>query len=317
MTGSPYDILSPMNSDALAPGHTLFPKEASRQRRFLRLLEPRLAAQPWLSALWLGASPARGEADRWSSVEIHCLVATRGDLPHAHTRLTALLDELFPLGWTNFGVESTIDTVAIDGFTHSLLPAAADDGAVYFRLMWTGPDEMGLHRLRHGPLRLVWQRDTDPSGLSELAWRGPKYEPGNPDVVQIGLIGFWRLLTHLPALVNRQEHLAASVLLGQLRSLLVDLVAALNGVTRPPSPTRINGFLGPAQQEAFEKSLHQPAVSGESWIGQAVALIVLYRWYAPQLAEIYAVDYPARLEESVLALLSAEVPGWPALITTR
>lgn len=306
-----------MNSDTLAPGHTLFPKEASRQRRFLRLLEPRLAAQPWLSALWLGASPARGQADRWSSVEIHCLVATRTELPHTHTRLTGLLDELFPLGWTNFGVESTIDTVSIDGFTHSRLPAAADDGAVYFRLLWTGPEELGLHRLRHGPLRLVWQRDAHPSGLSALAVPGPKYEPGHPGAVQAGLMGFWQLLTRLPALISRQEHLAASALLCQLRITLIDLVAALNGVTRPPSPTRFNGFLGPAQQEAFEKSLHQPQISAESWIGQAVALIVLYRWYAPQLAEMYALDYPARLEESVLALLSAEVPGWPALITTR
>lgn len=308
---------TPMNSYALAPGHTHFPKEASRQRRFVRLLEAQLAAQAWLAALWLGGSAARGEADRWSSVEIHCLVATRADLPHTYTRLTALLDELFPLGWTSFGVESTIDSVSIDGFTHSRLPAAADDGAVYFRLMWTGPDEMGLHRLRHGPLRLIWQRQADPAGLSELALTGPKYEPGHPASVQAGLIGFWQLLTRLPALINRGEHLAASALLSDLRLLLVDLVAALNGVSRPPLPTRINDFLGPAQQEAFEKSLHQPGLSSESWIGQAVALIVLYRWYAPQLAEMYNTAYPTHLEESVLALLSAEVPGWPALITTR
>ncbi len=98
--------------------------------------------------------------------------------------------------------------------------------------------------------------------------------------------------------------------------MLTDLVVALNGATRPASPTRINPYLGPAQRDAFEKTLRHTANHTESWIGQAVALIVLYRWYAPQLVEMYNLEYPTRLEESVLALLCVEVPGWPAHITS-
>ena len=102
--------------------------------------------------------------------------------------------------------------------------------------------------------------------------------------------------------------------LDDARQVLIDLVVALNGADRPPSPSRVNQYLGPLQRDAFEKTLPVRAATAESWIGQAVALIVLYRWYAPQLVEIHPIDYPTALEKSVLALLSAEVDGWPAMV---
>jgi len=291
--------------------------DASRQSHFLRLIGPRLASQPWLSALWLGGSLARGDADRWSSVDLHLLVGDRQALSLAQSRLCALLDDLLPAGWTHYGRLDLGHTVGLDGFTHARLPAAANQGAVHFRLLWTTADALATHRACFGPARLLWSRDDLPVEQQRLlAASLPTWPPVDPLSVRAGLADFWHFLTHLPAVVNRGEHLAAATLLANARAALIDLVVALNGATRPASPTRINPFLGPAQQDAFEKTLCLPAVHSENWIGQAVALIVLYRWYAPQVVEMYTLDYPTRLEETALALFSVEVPGWPARITT-
>lgn len=294
-----------------------FPDDASRQSHFWRLIGPRLQVLPWLAALWLGGSGARGDADRWSSIDLHFLVVSRQELLLTPGRIFALLDELFPAGWTNFGVQSFRHSVILDGLTHARLPAAVDEGGVNFRLLWTEPDELPLHRAWHGPIHLLFVRDDLPDEQRALLTAPTATLPkGEAGAVQAGLTAFWQSLAHLPAAINREEHLAAASLLHSVRSVLTDLVVALNGATRPASPARLNPYLGPAQREAFEKTLRHSANYTESWIGQAVALIVLYRWYAPQLVEMYNLAYPARLEESVLALLCVEVPGWPAHITT-
>ncbi|MBI3960036.1 MAG: hypothetical protein HY328_14585 [Chloroflexi bacterium] len=295
----------------------LFPDDASRQRHFWRLIGPRLQALPWLAALWLGGSGARGDGDRWSSVDLHLLVAEEAELLMTESRLCALLDELFSDGWSHFGLQSLGHTTFFAAITHARLPAAANTGGVLFRLHWTTPDDLAIHRAWHGPLHLLFVRDDLPDEQRAfLTAPTATLHKGEAGAVQAGLTAFWQLLAHLPAAINREEHLAAASLLNSVRSVLTDLVVALNGATRPASLARINPFLGPAQREAFEKTLRHSANDTESWIGQAVALIVLYRWYAPQLVEMYRLDHPQRLEETVLALLCVEIPGWPARITT-
>ncbi len=294
-----------------------FPAEASRQNEFINLLKPRLLDQPWLSALWLGGSGAQQNADRWSRVELHLLVASAREMPLLPGRVAGLLDEALPAGWTTFGLQQTAHTVSLEGLTHARLPGAADRGGVYFRLLWTEPEFLALHCACYGARHLLWMRaDLPPAQQSILQMPGARLEKAEAPAVQVALVSFWQQLAHLPAALNRQEHLAAVALLQQARTHLTDLVVALNGATRPNTPTRINEFLGPAQRDAFEKTLGQSDSLGESWIGQAVALIVLYRWYAPQLVEIHKLVYPTALEETVLALLSTEVSGWPARITT-
>ena len=148
---------------------------------------------------------------------------------------------------------------------------------------------------------------------------------GLPDVEsidrQLGL--FWLLLARLPAVLGRQEQLAAHLLLTEMGTLLIDLVVSLNGGRRPKARARINQYLGQAQLEALERTLELRTTDwrGEggksgNWIGQAVALVVLYRWYAPQLAEKYSLTYPRLAEDRVLAYLSAELNNWPVSITT-
>jgi len=142
-------------------------------------------------------------------------------------------------------------------------------------------------------------------------------QPPDPTRIQHVLADFWQMVRALPDLLARDEYLLAEELTAQLRALVLEMMLALNGIQRPPSTRHLNTYLGDSQRAAIEKTLVAHSVGRGAWIGRAVALIVIYRWYAPQLAETYALTYPQTLEDEVQALLRTEIPDWPAQITTE
>lgn len=139
--------------------------------------------------------------------------------------------------------------------------------------------------------------------------------PANAANVARLLEDFWRTLATLPDLIRRREHLLAAHTTAALRQNVLELMLALNGIAWPQKVAHLNAYLGESQRAALEKTLLTPAIREESWIGQAVALIVIYRWYAPQLVEKFALVYPQELEEATLTQLQ-ELPNWPLSITT-
>lgn len=146
-------------------------------------------------------------------------------------------------------------------------------------------------------------------------WPDPLCAP-TAAAVEAHLCEFWQLLQRLPTLLQRQEHLLAEHLTTQLRGIIIEMMLALNGIQWPAGTRHLNGYLSASQRAALEKTLVAPIVSVESWLGRAVALVVIYRWYAPQLVEKFAVTYPQALEEEVWQLLQRELPDWPLTITT-
>lgn len=289
-----------------------FLPRASRQRHFLQILLPPLQACELVLAAWLSGSYARDDGDPWSDLNLHVLVQENNPgqtLPLIRT----LLDRHIEPGW-----HCRLQTPEmISGLTYVYDAADAMRGGVHFVLRWTGLTRLQSHLDHHRPLRLLFIRPEVPDQVAgHLAMPWPALSPPDPDTVAATLDYFWSSLSRLPAVLNRREHLAAAELLTVVRHALIDLVVALNGAQRPPSVARINQYLGPSQLEAFEKTLCGGEGSEAAFIGQAVALIVLYRWYAPQVVQMYGIANPTALEHTVLALLSAEVEGWPALIQT-
>ena len=59
-----------------------------------------------------------------------------------------------------------------------------------------------------------------------------------------------------------------------------------------------------------------PEVAPEGWIGRAVALLVIYRWYAPQLVNAFGLTYPQPLEDQVWHTLQRDLADWPLTVTT-
>lgn len=140
-------------------------------------------------------------------------------------------------------------------------------------------------------------------------------QPADATTVARLLENFWRTLAILPDLIRRREHLLAANTTVALRQTVLELMLALNGIAWPQGVTHLNAYLSESQRTAIEKTLLTPDIRAESWIGQAVALVVIYRWYAPQLVEKFALVYPQELEETTLTQLQ-ELPDWPLSIIT-
>lgn len=154
---------------------------------------------------------------------------------------------------------------------------------------------------QHSPDRPVW-----PDALEA---------PESSDVLAL-LDAFWHTLARLGDRLGRSELLLADESVGQLRGIVLQMMLALNGIRRPPATEHLNGYLGASQRQAMERTLLRTDPGQEGMVGQAVALVVIYRWYAPQLAAHFALHEPTALEADVLARLQAGLFDWPAAIAT-
>ena len=156
----------------------------------------------------------------------------------------------------------------------------------------------------------------DPKRASAPAWPD-KLSPPDPAHVQALLGDYWLTLHRLPDLLNRGELLLAEACTTRLRGIVIELMLALNGIAMPADTLHLNGYLGASQRAALERTLLAPAAESAALLGRAVALTVIYRWYAPQLVEKLHL-LPARAEEeSTWALLVAELADWPTSLTSE
>jgi hypothetical protein len=151
--------------------------------------------------------------------------------------------------------------------------------------------------------------------MSTQPWPDP-LQPPDPIRIEILLSQFWADLRMLPDLVHRDEHLLAEQLTAALRSTVIEMMLALNGIAPPAQTHHLNSYLSANQRSVLAKTLAAPVVAGQTWIARAVALVVIYRWYAPQLVARYHLAYPDRLEQETWGELVSALPGWPIMVTT-
>jgi hypothetical protein len=164
-------------------------------------------------------------------------------------------------------------------------------------------------------IRLPWLRLCYNRAMHTTAWPDPLTAPTSLGVASL-LSRFWNELEPLADLLARHERLLAAEQIARLRATVIEMMLALNGIARPATTRHLNTYLSASQRAALEKSLLAPATGADAWLGQAVALVVIYRWYAPQLATKFALDYPAALEAQVWTKLIGALPDWPAAVHT-
>ena len=112
--------------------------------------------------------------------------------------------------------------------------------------------------------------------MSASAWPDA-LQPSDSARVSHLLADFWRELSLLPDLLGRGEQLLCARCTSRLRDTVLELMLALNGIAFPSATLHLNTYLGPSQRAAIEKTLIAPNADGDAWIGQAVALVVIYR----------------------------------------
>lgn len=129
--------------------------------------------------------------------------------------------------------------------------------------------------------------------------------------------GYWQTLEALAALLRDGELILAEERVHSLRALILDMMLAANGIERPAHALSLNRYLGESQRIALEKTLVARGTARESIVAGAVALTVIYQWYAPQLVERYGVVEPDADVQRVYDLLAQGVPEWPLTIQTE
>lgn len=310
------------------------PPELPKQDLLLRTLVPGLVALDQTHAVWLTGSLARGDADCWSSVDLHLLWGQDrpGQAGQARPSLVFRNRIEETLGVENVLIELGRDSDMGGSLQGICLGTQSDvdslnkhgPAGVFFELSWSPSTDSAEMTGPEGATHLLYFSGQVEGGYKAAPdTKRPPIGPADVGSIDRQLKQFWLLLARLPAVVGRHEQLAAHLLLAEISTLLIDLVVSLNGGSRPRARARINQYLGLAQLEAFEKSMElretgrrREEGTRANWIGQAVALVVLYRWYAPQLAEKYSLNYPRLAEDRVLAYLHCELKNWPARITT-
>lgn len=155
--------------------------------------------------------------------------------------------------------------------------------------------------------------------MSNPMWPDTLQAPQLMHIQQL-LRSFWSELVLLGDLLPRQQFLLAAEQVNMLRQTILEMMLALNGIQRPPT-NDLNLYLGASQRAALEKTLLLPSVVHETLadvlVGQAVALVVIYRWYAPQLVAKYGLLYPQAEEMAAWEELLARLPAWPEQVTTE
>jgi hypothetical protein len=144
--------------------------------------------------------------------------------------------------------------------------------------------------------------------------------PPQPAHIQDLLDSFWVELAVLADLLPRRQFLLSAEQLHILRQTILQMMLALNGIQRPATRD-LNTYLSASQRSALEKTLLMPLVDREqwedAWIAQAVSMVVIYRWYAPQLVKKHALRYPHAQEQSAWQTLVKNLPTWPRQVTTE
>lgn len=155
--------------------------------------------------------------------------------------------------------------------------------------------------------------------MSKPSWPD-SLQPPHPAQIQALLDAFWPDLAGLADLLPRRQFLLAAEQIHTLRNTVLEMMLALNGIQRPATRD-LNTYLSANQRTALEKTLLLPNVDStnwaDGWIGQAVSLVVIYRWYAPQLVAKHHLVYPRAQEQTAWATLVEKLPTWPTAITTE
>ena len=199
-------------------------------------LHSKLAADPRIAAGWLGGSYGRGDADRYSDLDVHLLLAA--DSGSFRDQSEGWLHALRPL---------VLYKLLFDG---RMINALTADGV---RLdLWLYDEAPPVDRVK---VRVLFDRD----GL--LQNPPPVNAPaGDDDKTRAVLRGqieeFWRCIALLPTVIGRAEWLVAWRGLAVEYDLVLDILLRGNRIVREAGAKKLNQYLPPAQRGQLEAVLN-------------------------------------------------------------
>jgi len=255
------------------------------QSDFLADLQPRLVAEPDVLAAWLAGSFGRNQADRYSDIDLHLLLA---DVDAFRSGARTWLEAVRPL--------------------------------VLYKLLFDG---QMINALTDAGLRIdIWLHDTppalDPAAVKVLLDRNNALHLASspvtaPDSAQLSanllaqIEEFWRCVALLPPVIGRRELLVCFTGLNVEMALATDILMTGYGRPRDRGVKVLNAFLGDDLRDELEAALDLQGLNSESLVMAHAALASVIRKHGPLLAARHGFTYPLALEEAVLRYISQEL----------
>lgn len=207
-----------------------------RQQQVIERARAILPTDERVLAIYLIGSYATGTADRFSDVDVHCVVTddTLGwyvenwaDVLRSFTGPTVLTDRIPGIACGGLGI--TPDWVHVDLVIHPL---------------------GSFDRFQYDGVRVLFDRD---GTLFPDGDRPPVGgQPGTPYWPQQTVNLFFYFLGNLVTVLGRDEHIVANQGLGLLRDQLIALMLAERGVRRTSGAKRLNALLSDEQRATLE-----------------------------------------------------------------
>ena len=257
------------------------------QQRFIDDVTRAVETDARVLAAWLEGSYGRGDADRFSDVDLHLLLA-----PAAADDFRADAEE-----WLG-----------------ALRPL------VLYRLMFDGAM---INALDKEGLRLdIWlhvgeEAAIEPARAQVLFARGDVLHdklpaaPPDPAALAAQLDGqireFWRCIALVPVVAGREEHLVGFMGLNVEQGILVNVLLDGYGIARDAGVKKLNPFLPAELRDALEAALTMSDLSTRSLVTAHLALATIMQTHGPIIAARHGFAYPQALETSVLAYVDHEL----------
>jgi hypothetical protein len=257
--------------------------------KFLTDLQAALEVHPLVRTAWLEGSLGRGNADRYSDVNLHVWV-DEADLPDFRSGLEAWLGQLRPLVLFNllFGGHM-VNALTAEGIRLDIWPRAGGAPSLDLEKVQVLVDRSRAVRLNQVP------RPPDPAALGQQA------------LAQIR--EFWRCITLLPAVIGRDERLVGFSGLAVELNLVAELLMLGTGTVRDRGVKRLNTYLPIEARERLERIVTLPDLSPSALVEAHLGLARLVQEVGPWVAQQYGVPYPEALEEAALRYVQHELRG--------
>lgn len=254
---------------------------------FLQTLTEKVKADPRFLAVWLEGSLGRGNADRYSDVDVHVLLL-EADAQALKPQWEAWLGGVRRLVFFNllFG-GAMVNGMTVEGLRIDLWPHVDDQ-------IDLDPDRVQVLHAQEGRVSL--------NGMSPAPSREAMQERA------LGLIReFWRCMSLLPAVIGRGENLVALQGLSVELGLVTELLMLEAGAVRDRGVKNLNAYLPEDVRHELE-SLVLPQDMTQAGLAAAhVRLAELVRQRGPVIAEKLKFDYPLELERTVQRYVQDEL----------
>jgi predicted nucleotidyltransferase len=263
-------------------------KEKLMQHAFIEEFTEHAAAHPGILAVWLEGSFGRGNADRYSDVDLHVLVPA-AEKAAFQAESEAWLSAIRPLVLCKRMFDGdminamTMDGLRLDVWIHAGERIALNDRAVRVLV------DKGYHLDLATP-------DAFPSDAAALA-----------AALAAHITEFWRMISLLPTVIGRGELIVTFQGVGFELMPLSEVLMAQAGTQREAGVKRLNDFLLDETRRELEAALRMEGLSRESLVRVNLRLAELMRRAGPQVAAAYGFAYPHALEQTVLRYVANEL----------